>query len=325
VLRRYPAVPSGNGAVQLLSALSPTPTATTRRASDWITIGELARRTGLSPDLLRAWERRYGLLMPRRTAANRRLYSLADEARVRLMQRHLAEGTPAAQAAELVAGARLTVAAGSIGQVEEQEVRSAHADLRAALDGFAETAAQRVLERLLIAHSRLAVIRDVLLPYLHDVGERWADRHITVAQEHFASTFLEARFLAMARGWDRAPGPRALLACPSGERHVFGLLAFGIALHDLGWRITYLGADTPVEMVADASVAVRPDLVALAIVMPGTLAPHDGARRLTAAWRCALGGPGATAELAGELGAHHLAADPVTAARELYASWPSTR
>jgi methanogenic corrinoid protein MtbC1 len=197
--------------------------------------------------------------------------------------------------------------------------------MRAALDEFAESAAQRVLERLLIAHSRLAVIRDVLLPYLHDVGERWADRHITIAQEHFASTFLEARFLAMARGWDRAPGPLALLACPSGERHVFGLLAFGIALHDLGWRITYLGADTPVEMVADAAATLRPDLVALAVVMPGALAPYDGVRRLTAAWRCALGGPGASAELAEALGADHLAEDPVTAARELYATWSSTR
>jgi DNA-binding transcriptional MerR regulator len=305
--------------------LSPTSTTPTRRPSDWITIGELARRTGLSPDVLRAWERRYGLLKPRRTAANRRLYSLADEARVRLMQRHLAEGTPAAQAAELVAGARLTVAAGTVGRVEPHEVAAAHAEMREALDAFAESAAQRVLERLLISHSRLAVIRDVLLPYLHEVGERWADRHITVAQEHFASAFLEARFLAMARGWDRGPGPRALLACPSGERHVFGLLAFGIALHDLGWRITYLGADTPVDMVAEAAAVLRPDLVALAVVMPGSLEPREAVRRLTAAWPCALGGPGASEEIAAGFGAHHLPDDPVTAARELYASWPSTR
>jgi MerR family transcriptional regulator, light-induced transcriptional regulator len=301
--------------------LSPETAATPRRPTDWITIGELSRRTGISTDVLRAWERRYGLLKPRRTAANRRLYSLADEARVRLMQRHLAEGTGAAQAAELVGAARLTVAAGTTGRVEEHEVRAAHAEMREALDGFAESPAQRVLERLLIAHSRLAVIRDVLLPYLCDVGERWAEHHITIAQEHFTSTFLEARFLAMARGWDRGPGPRALLACPSGERHVFGLLAFGITLHDLGWRITYLGADTPVEMVADAAGVLAPDLIAFAVVMPAALGSADAVRRLTAGWRCAFGGPGATPELAERLGARHLPHDPVTSARELYASW----
>ena len=303
--------------------MSPEPQATPRRPSDWITIGELARRSGLSPDLLRAWERRYGLLKPRRTAANRRLYSLADEARVRLMQRRLAEGVPAAQAAELVAGTRLTVAAGTTGRVDEREVREAHAELRAALDAFAETAAQRVLERLLMSHSRLAVIRDVLLPYLCDVGTRWGDRHITVAQEHFTSTFLEARLLAIARGWDRGAGPLALLACPSGERHVFGLLAFGIALHDLGWRITYLGADTPVDMVADAASVVRPDLVALAVVMPGGAVQDEGLQQLAAAWPCVLGGDGVAAGAAERAGASHLANDPVTAAQLLYASWPS--
>jgi DNA-binding transcriptional MerR regulator len=287
--------------------------------NEWITIGELARRSGLSPDLLRAWERRYGLLKPRRTAANRRLYSRADETRVRLMQRHLAAGTPAAQAAELVGATRLTVAAGRTGAVEDHEVRAAHAELREALDRFRESPAQRVLERLLGAHSRLAVIRDVVLPYLHEVGERWSERHVTVAQEHFASTFLEARLLAMARGWDRGTGPLALLACPAGERHVFGLLSFGIALHDFGWRITYLGADTPVDMISSAAAAVGPDLIALAAVRPEPLSPADALSSLGERWSCAVGGAGASAALAEAIGARHLAEDPVTAALELHA------
>jgi MerR family transcriptional regulator, light-induced transcriptional regulator len=292
------------------------------RTNEWIPIGELARRSGVTPDVLRVWERRYGLLKPRRTSANRRLYSRADETRVRLMRRYIAQNMPPAQAAELVAAARLTVNAGQDATVAEHEVRAAHAELRDALDDFQETAAQRVLERLLGSHSRLAVIRDVILPYLHDVGERWVDNHLTVAQEHFASTFLEARFMAMARGWDRAPGPRALLACPSGERHVFGLLTFGIALHDAGWRVTYLGADTPVDMIAYAAEKVSPDLVALSSVSAERLLPDERMRSLTRRWRCAIGGAGAAEELARAVGARHLEGDPVTAAGELFAGWP---
>ena len=292
---------------------------TSTTARDWITIGELARRSGLSPDLLRAWERRYGLLRPRRTASNRRLYSRADEARIRLMQRFLGDGMPAARAAEMVCAAPLSVTAGEGPRVAEHEVHAAHAEMREALDGFHESPAQRVLARLLAAHSRLAVIRDVIIPYLHDVGERWAADHLTVAQEHFASTFLQVRLHAMARGWDRGTGPQALLACAAGERHVFGLLSFGIALHAFGWRITYLGADTPAGMVDAAAESVRPDLIVLSAVSPARFAgERPSLERLAVRWSCAIAGAGASAELAADLGARHLARDPVTSARDVY-------
>jgi MerR family transcriptional regulator, light-induced transcriptional regulator len=288
------------------------------RQMEWMPIGELASRAGVSPDALRAWERRYGLLRPRRTAGNRRLYSSADEARVRLMRRYLAEGKPAGVAAEIVSAMRLTVHAGAGARVAPADVAAAHAELRQALDDFAETAAQRVLERLFVAYARVAVIRDVLLPYLRDVGERWAADHVTVAQEHFTSWFLEARFMAMSRGWDRGVGPRALLACPTGERHVLGLVAFGVALHELGWRITYLGADTPLPMVDHAANRIAPELIVLAATVPERLAASDSDLRALAARRpCALAGAGAEPAACAALGARHLAHDPVTAASEI--------
>ena len=285
-----------------------------------MSIGELARRAGLTPDALRAWERRYGLLKPRRTEGNRRLYSRVDEARVRLMQRYIEQGAPAAHAAEMAGAARLTVDVGTADSIPSHEVRGAHEDLHAALDAFRETEAQRVLERLFAAYSRVAVIGGVLLPYLRDIGDRWEHGHVTVAQEHFTSGFLEARFLAMARGWDRGTGPLALLACPAGERHVFGLQSFGIALHDLSWRIVCLGADTPLDMVLDAARAVSPDLVVLSAVAPERFPDTPAMRELTGAFRCALGGAGATSEIAEGLGALHLAHDAISAAREVYAT-----
>jgi MerR family transcriptional regulator, light-induced transcriptional regulator len=231
------------------------------------------------------------------------------------MQRYLAEGKSAAVAAEMVASRRLTVHMGAAARMDAGDVRLAHAELRAALDRYQETAAQRVLERLFVSHARVAVIRDALLPYLRDTGERWARAHVSVAQEHFTSGFLEARFMAMARGWDRGAGGHALLACPSGERHTFGLVAFGIALHDLGWRITYLGADTPVDMVDQAAQQIAPDLVVIAAAMPNRLTSDDTALRgLARRWVCALGGAGVDPATSATVGARHLAGDPVSAA-----------
>lgn len=283
--------------------------------SAWMRIGEISRRTGVNPDVLRAWERRYRLLRPRRTAGGTRLYSATDETRVRLMQRYIADGLPPAQAAEMVTAARLTVRPGQAGSVPLAEVAAAHAEMRTSLDGFDETSAQRALERLFGAYSPLAVVRDVMMPYLAEVGDRWAEGHVSVAQEHFASNFLHARLLAFARGWDRGLGPRALLACAPGEQHTFGLIAFGVALHHFGWRITYLGADTAVAMIEEAATHVEPDLVVIAAALPEPLVPIvDGLGTLAERWPIAIAGAGASAALAARAGVQHLDRDPVGAA-----------
>ena len=283
-------------------------------------ISELSRRVGVSTAGLRAWERRYGLLQPRRTRGNYRLYSAIDEARVRLMKRHLEQGVPAAQAAELAAAARFSVVPGKGSAVDLIEAATARQDMQDALERYDETGAQRALERLFATFSPTAVVRDVLLPYLHEIGERWADAHLSVAQEHFASAFLHARLLALARGWDRGLGPRAVLACGPGEQHTLGLIAFGVALHQAGWRIVYLGADTPVAMAHEVADRVEPDLVVLTAALAGRLArSEDDLRALSARWPLALAGAGVTEQMACDCGARHLTQDPVTAAGSLAA------
>ena len=284
-------------------------------------IGELSRRVGVSVECLRIWERRYGLLAPRRTAGNQRLYSTVDEMRVRLMQRYVAQGLSPRQAAEQASSSRLTVRAGAGAGIAEGEVRTAHRQLQAALDSFDETAAQRVLERLFVAYTPVTVIRDVLLPYMREVGERWASGHLSVAQEHFASNFLHARLLAMARGWDRGLGARVLVACAPGEHHTLGVIAFGVAMHALGWRVVYLGAATPMETVAQAATATTPDLVVVYAAMAEHLEPHrDALADLAATWRCAIAGAGASPALAEAAGVRYLPDDPISTAEALSAS-----
>src|SRR5690348_5409911 len=188
-------------------------------------IGELSRRVQVSDHLLRAWESRYGLLHPVRSPGGFRLYSEADESRIRAMQAHLADGLSAAEAAR----AALREQDGDVGErTGAAPVMPAggelSAALRQALEAFDEPAAQAVLDRLLADRSVPAVLRDVVLPYLADLGRRWQQGKASVATEHFASNVLRGRLAGLARGWGSGNGPQALLACPPGEQHDLALM-----------------------------------------------------------------------------------------------------
>jgi DNA-binding transcriptional MerR regulator len=280
-------------------------------------IGELARRSGVSTDVLRAWERRYGLFEPTRTAAGYRLYSADDEVRVRSMRAHLAQGLSAAEAARLARDA--TAAANPDG---------APADLAealwSALDSFDDAGAQAAFDRLAAAFSVEAVMERAVLPYLRVLGERWRDGDASVAQEHFASGLLRARLLGLARGWDRGAGPRALLACAQGERHDLGLIVLGLGLRDRGWRVTFLGPDTPVETLAAAADRLAPDVVVLSSLAREPLrAAEAEIARMASSRAVTLAGPGADAELAARANARLLTGGPLEAAAELSSPPPS--
>ena len=169
--------------------------------------------------------------------------------------------------------------------------------------------------------SLTAVLREVVLPYLADLGQRWERGTVSVAQEHFASNVIRGRLAGLARGWGNGNGPRAVLACPPGELHDLALMAFGIVLNRTGWRIDYLGTNTPVEELTGAVEGRRPDLVVLAATLPETLEPVTA--QLTVLARHAplvLAGPAATPVLATAVQAQLLGGDPVTAAENV--GWP---
>ena len=279
-------------------------------------IGELSKRTGVSPELLRAWERRYGLLRPMRSAGGLRLYAAADVERVRLMQRHLAEGLAAAEAA--TAASRAVV-----GEAAAPPVLAWAAlrdELTDALDRFDEPRAQAILDRLLAVSTLETLLSEVVLPYLRELGERWARGDASVAQEHFASAVLRGRLLGLARGWGVGLGPAAVLACLPGEHHDLGLIAFGLALRARGWRIVYLGLDTPIETVEDACRSLEPDLVVVSAVARERVQPVvEQLRGLAAGRRLALGGAAAATGVAGLDVVLVLSGDPIAEAARVTA------
>ena len=284
-------------------------------------IGELSRRAGVSPELLRAWERRYDLLHPTRSPGGLRLYSLQDLARVRLMSRHIADGVAAREAAALASRATLAADDAPDDQAAPGAAFDpdfARAELARRIEEFDEPGAQAVIDELLAVATVDALISEVVVPFLRDVGDRWERGELSVAQEHFASNLLRGRLLGLARGWGRGAGPRALLACPPGERHDLGLIAFGVALRARGWRIDFLGSDTPVESILEAARTLQPALLVISAASAALLSPlAEELSALAGSHQVAVAGAGARGFDAGESGVLVLTGDPVTEAQRL--------
>jgi methanogenic corrinoid protein MtbC1 len=285
-------------------------------------IGQLSARLGVSPELLRAWELRYGLLRPDRSEGGFRLYSSADESRVRRVLAHKERGLATAEAARLAltegeesetpATALERSAPTELGAAQELRRR-----LTAGLETFDEAATQAALDRAFSIVGVDRAVQAVVLPALRDIGERWEQGRADVAQEHYATNMLQARLTALTRGWGEGPGPQVVLACAPGELHVVGLICLGLALRERGWRVLSLGADTPITGVERTIEEVAPQLVALSAVVPERFLLYEKQLQdLSARVMLGLGGAGATPQVATRVGALAPQPDPVSAAEE---------
>ncbi len=286
-------------------------------------IGEFSRRVGVDADVLRSWERRYGLTSPARTAGGLRLYGAEERRRVNRMLEHLDGGLSAAEAALLT---RQEFDTPGPPVPEPRPLRSElpatasaanPAELGRALDRLDEDEANRVFDRLLGALSLSAVVRDAVLPYLRELGERWREQgDAVIAQEHFATAVLRGRLLGLARGWGGGFGPTALLACYPEDHHDLGLICFGLALREKGWRITFLGANTPFAAIEAMAVALEPAMTVVTSAIPGPddLEVEETLRRIADTSPLALAGHGVSERLAHAHWAGFLSGDPFTAA-----------
>ncbi len=280
-----------------------------------IRIGAVSEQTGVSVDVLRSWERRYGLLTPQRTAGGFRLYSDADAARIRTMIALISVGIPAGEAARQVLASGEGVPISSAGRDETplQEVCAALHDAFRSFDDLAlEAAIDLVLSRLDLD----TAIRDVFLPALQTLGDDWQAGLVSVAQEHFSVNVFRGRLMGLARGWDRGFGPRALLACPPAEYHDVSLILFGLALRRRGWRVTLLGADTPIGEVVRVRTSLAPQITVLFAAIwadHASLVPElSGSANASIALAGTTAGP-----IAAAAGRRWLSGDPVTEAETL--------
>jgi DNA-binding transcriptional MerR regulator/methylmalonyl-CoA mutase cobalamin-binding subunit len=243
----------------------------------------VATRTGLSPHLLRAWERRYGVVTPSRSEGGQRLYSELDIERLgrlrRLVERGHAIGRIASLPLEELArletesatGApEVGAAAGYDEDARDRRVREFNDAAMRAIRQLDAAALQEVLERAAVGLGVPEFLEGVAGPTLEDIGHGWAERSVSVAQEHMATAVFR-RLLGWLLGMypNRSAAHRLVVATPPGERHELGALMAAITAAAEGWGVTYLGPDLPVDEVLEAVGQTGAEAVALSIVRPG--------------------------------------------------------
>ncbi|MCC6526925.1 MAG: MerR family transcriptional regulator [Polyangiaceae bacterium] len=272
------------------------------------TVSEL---TGIPKNTLVAWERRYGVPEPERKDNGYRFYSEADVALVLQLKHALGEGLKISEAVERV---KRRLAAGPAPSAREPALSDAtafaelRAELLAALVAFDRERAERLVERLMQV-PYAAAIDEVYFPLLRAVGDGWASGEVSVTQEHFAAAFVRDQLVAMLLRVGCGPATGRRVACVTfpGDAHELGVLGLSVRLALAGWRVTYLGANLPLEELCRFAQAFAPARICVSVLTPvrGTeLSAY--ARRLRAAappaTELVIGGaglPGKAPEVAG--------------------------
>ncbi len=207
-------------------------------AAPLLNISALSRRTGVAPDALRKWEQRYGVLAPTRTTGGQRRYTELDVQRVEWLRDRIRDGWRIGEAA------RVLDEASSAALDEPADLRDA---LIASIRDYEPQLLTATLDQAFAVLPLEQALTEVITPALRWTGEAWHDGALSIAQEH-AVTAKVRTYLGMLLS-DGRGGVHgvAVLACAPGEQHDIGLLMLAVMLRADGWRVEFLGADTPID------------------------------------------------------------------------------
>jgi MerR family transcriptional regulator, light-induced transcriptional regulator len=255
-------------------------------------INVAARHAGISTQLLRAWERRYGLLTPQRTGSGYRVYSEDDVTVLRGAKVLVDEGRSISEVAQLPRE-QLRRAAGRVPAPEVLAAAPAgESFLDAAIAAIVAFDAQR-LDSLILHATGMGALTSaetcdrVLLPLLAEIGERWEKGVLDVAVEHFGSSIVRRHLHALLQDEAKRSvgGPAMVCACPEGDLHEGGLLSFAVHAATQGWSPVYLGANTPVDQMVAAAEHADATAIALSMTVPSKRAERRALIDQLAAWR----------------------------------------
>lgn len=240
----------------------------------------VAKRTGLSIDTIRAWEKRYGAVTPERSSTSRRLYTDAEVERLQLLRRATLAGRRIGDVAQLSSGELAELVGADEAALEAaQDLARAGAASRP-VTALRETclAAVRALDAgalelaLNEAAARLSLpelFDGLLVPLLEAIGEGWQAGTLRVAHEHLASALIRSFLSLLRAGSDLAgTGPEVVVTTPVGQLHELGALGAAVMAAREGWNVTYLGPNLPAHEIAAAARARNCRAVALSIVYP---------------------------------------------------------
>ena len=242
-------------------------------------IGLVSRRTGLKPDVIRAWERRYQAIEPARTPTNRRYYTDEQLERLTLLREATLAGRQIGQVAQLdTEELRRLVAEDQSAMTRFPGSHAPSADfagdshLAACLSAVQSLDAHELqlqLERSSLKLSQPTLISEVLIPLVETIGQRWEHGSLRVAHEHLASAVVRS-FLANLQRTVIPIGtaPTILITTPSRQLHELGALIVAVTAASEGWKVVYLGPDLPAEEIAAIALLRGVTAVALSIVYP---------------------------------------------------------
>lgn len=214
------------------------------------TVNEVEYRTKVPASTLRQWERRYGFPKPERSGSGYRLYCEGDIRSIELMKRHIAEGVSASRAAELVCHAEPGTLPGSL-----SGLRGVLLDALLNLD---ETKADQVLSQAHSFHGVETVLSELVQRTMVNIGLLWHQGEIPITTEHFASAYVQGRLRTlMSATANPEGGVLVIVACAPLERHELGALVLATLLRRAGFRVLYVGADTPVQALNEMARTVR--------------------------------------------------------------------
>jgi DNA-binding transcriptional MerR regulator/methylmalonyl-CoA mutase cobalamin-binding subunit len=244
-----------------------------RRQHDVYPLRTVAVMTGLTPDVIRAWEKRYGVVSPIRGARGARLYSSADIGQLRLLARVVGAGRAIGDVAAMERAELERLAAQPAPDVRApatEPQRQAASEVSVAeilerLRSFEHSAVRTLLGDALVGLGARRFVCEVALPLMRDVGMRWQEQELTIAEEHLLSAMLRNVLAGLIES-RRASGPSILLATPAGERHDIGLLLVAIRALDAGADVIYLGADLPAGEITAAAKRARVRVVGISVV-----------------------------------------------------------
>jgi len=223
-------------------------------------IGTVSSVTGVNSVTLRAWERRYGLITPTRTESGHRLYSESDIERIKLILELLDEGIAISRVKEALRIAK---------EETKSTAKASHWDryLEQLLDGvyrFDENTLDAVYNEAMSLYPVDMVTKQLLLPLLEKLGQRWMHSATGVAEEHFFSSFMRNKLGARFHHRNQQNrGPQLIAACLPGEHHEFGLLLFSLTAHARGYRLILLGSDMPLAQLAEVARRSKSDGIIL--------------------------------------------------------------
>ncbi|MBS1148846.1 MAG: carH [Myxococcaceae bacterium] len=232
-----------------------------------------AEVSGVKEGLIRAWERRYGVLKPARSPGGYRTYTQADIEVLKRLKRLTEEGVAIAEAVKLLPTIRreareVEEPAGPRQKLpREQQLKAWRDELFAAGARLDQQQVEAVLDAAVEWLPPLGFFDALVAPVLREVGERWHSGTLSVAEEHLISEAVRQRLISLLAHAPRRAKHHVVCACLADEQHELGLMGAALRFRHQGYRVTFLGARTPIEQLARLVKAVRPDLVAVSVVV----------------------------------------------------------